>query len=176
LLFARMYTRLIGSNCDEMICGSGLAAWKASRARRSAGFCRTISAFFKHLSTGVQGTGIRSFFRSTFCLRDSSPMSTRRVNRRPDSSRWSELSIILTRRASEGASTMPQVTCGNPRWRVGLAGRRGGLWRGVSFFSSRLPAGAHRSAEFLYIQYAALGRIRACARFQYHAVVKPNAL
>jgi len=43
-------------------------------------------------------------------------------------------------------------------------------------FSSYLPAGAHRSAEFDYIQYAALCRFRECARFQYHAVVKPIAL
>jgi len=47
-----------------MICGSGLAAWKAFLARQSAGFCRTISAFFKHPCTGVQRREIGSFFRS----------------------------------------------------------------------------------------------------------------
>jgi hypothetical protein len=53
LLVARRCAGLIGSHCDERICGSSSAAGKALQTRDRVGLTRTIWAFFKHAYTCV---------------------------------------------------------------------------------------------------------------------------
>jgi len=54
------------------------------------------------------------------CIMESPRLSPPRNLARADLRAWRKLCPIPTRRASEGSSSVPQVTWGSLRWRVGL--------------------------------------------------------